>query len=139
MTIATEKLRPSTKRCLHAGDACIALLLVGPMVIIHWRGTWALMDRRPDWFTPWRSFIGGLALCTIIVLLRDLLFTMFSAKGSRGGTRSGGEKVLAFGFTKVYAFVFSMGCNMHWRGGWALVDQHFGKKKQPNFIYIGFN
>lgn len=119
-----EKLPRTIKRCLHLGDVCIALVFVGPMGVIHWRGTWALMDRWIDFFTPWFSTIGGTVLCTIIVLLRELLHNTFSARREKRGLA---ERVAAVMFTKIYAYIFSMGCNMQWRGSWALLDNHFGK------------
>lgn len=124
MTINDEQLPRNVKRWLHAGDVCIALIFVGPMGVIHWRGTWALMDRRMDLFSPWRSTIGGIVLCTIIVLLRELFHTTFSSKRENRGLA---ERVGYVMFTKIYAYVFSMGCNMQWRGSWALLDNNFGK------------
>lgn len=121
---ADQKLPPRTKRCLHLGDACVALLLIGPLVVIHWRGTWALMDRCPDWFSPWRSTIAGIGLCTIIAMLRETLYTTVSAKKGKRGLA---ERVTTVMFTKVYAFVFSIVCQMQWRGSWALLDHHFGE------------
>lgn len=115
-----------TKRFLHAGDTFISLFLISPLVILHWRSTWALMDYYGNQFPPWNCMIYGMLLHTTIALLREFLYEQCS-KSSRHSMKTWHGLVFRYIFTKFYAYVFSMGCNMHWRGGWAVIDMYLGK------------
>lgn len=117
-----------TKRCLHAGDTCISLFIISPLVILHWRAVWAIMaDYNDTYFPPWNCFIFGIVLHTTIALMREFLYEQCSksSKNNNGKTWSG--QLVRYIFTKLYAYVFSMGCNMHWRGGWAVLDMYLGE------------
>lgn len=114
------------KRCLNAGDTFISLCIISPLVILHWRATWAIMDDNNDYFKPWNCFMFGLFLNTSIALMREFLYEQCS-KASKRNKKTWRGQVARYFFTKLYAYVFSMGCNMQWRGGWAVLDMYIGK------------
>ena len=123
-----------TKRFLNAGDTFISLFIISPLVITHWRGTWAYMDYKNDIFLPWNSFIFGMVLHTTIALLREFLYTQYS-KSKKCANRTNWcdhRYIMRCLLTKCYAYVFSMACNMHWRGGWAVLDMYFGMNDNKN-------
>lgn len=121
-----------TKRFLNAGDSFISLFVISPLVIAHWHGSWAFMDYWNDVFSPWYCFMFGLVLHTIIALLREFLYEQFKSSGKTKRSVSG--QMLRCFLTKLYAYIFSMGCNMQWRGGWAVLDQYAGMI--PTFLHI---
>lgn len=128
-----------TKRFLHAGDTFISLFIISPLVILHWRAIWAIMaDYKYTYFPPWNCFIFGMILHTTIALMREFLYEQLSKKSpkdSLGKTWSG--QVSRYVFTKLYAYIFSMGCNMHWCGGWAVLDMYLGE--MVFFFYKALN
>lgn len=114
-----------TKRLLHVGDTVLSLLVITPLVVTHWRGTWAYMDHRAEHFPPWNCFLLGGLLHTVFALLREFLHTEF-ARSSRDGEKSWKRTVTRHVVVKLYTYAFSMGCILHWRGGWAVLSLYFG-------------
>lgn len=113
-----------TKRCLNTCDVCLSLVVISPLVIVHWRGTWAIMDENMEYFPPMNCFILGMIFHLVIAMIREFLYSEYKKTKSqkRTWTRVMCRSVL----TKLYAYLFSWTCQMHWRGGWAVIDQYFG-------------
>lgn len=82
------------------------------------------MDHHPEHFPAWNCFILGAVLHTTFALLRESLHDEFAV--SSNGNKSIVKTLRRFCITKLYTYVFSIGCNMHWRGGWAVMHQHLG-------------
>lgn len=128
----TKTVNRRTKRLLHIGDTILSLLVITPLVVAHWRGTWSYMDHREEHFPPWNCFILGGVLHTVFALLREVLHTQFSRPSD--GLKSWKRTMTRHIVTKLYTYVFSTGCILHWRGGWAVLTQYFG-----NYIYVLIN
>ncbi|KAG4076273.1 hypothetical protein HA402_014822 [Bradysia odoriphaga] len=113
-----------TKRCLNTCDVCLSLFVISPLVIIHWRGTWAIMDTNMEYFPPMNCFIFGMVFHLVIAMIREFLYTEYKKTKlqKRTWTRVMCRSIL----TKLYAYLFSWTCQMHWRGGWAVIDKYFG-------------
>ncbi|KAG7306225.1 hypothetical protein JYU34_008828 [Plutella xylostella] len=103
-----------------AGDAVFGSVVVAPCVVGVWRGAWGLMDRSPRAFPFAQSFLVGIVIHVCFALGRPYLL----ARSVGAWRRSGGagrwlrERLLS----RVYHYVFTLGCILHWRGGWGLFD-----------------
>lgn len=113
-----------TKRCLNTCDVCLSLVVISPLVIIHWRGTWAIMDENMEYFPPMNCFILGMIFHLVIAMLREFLYSEY--KKTKSQKRTWPRVMCRSILTKLYAYLFSWTCQMHWRGGWAVIDQYFG-------------
>lgn len=114
-----------TKRFLNACDVFLSLVVISPLVIIHWRGTWAIMDENMEYFPPLNCFILGMLFHLVIAMLREFLYSEY--KKAKAHKRTWVRVMCRSLLTKLYAYLFSWTCQMHWRGGWAVIDQYFGK------------
>lgn len=113
-----------TKRFLNLMDTLISLFIISPLVVTYWRGTWVFMDNHKEYFPPWHTFIFGGVLHTTLVLLRELLHAKLKTINPQKKTRT--TTILKAIFTKIYLYVFSLGCILNWRGGWAVLEMYFG-------------
>lgn len=82
------------------------------------------MDHHSEHFPAWNCFLLGAVLHTTFALLRESLHEEFAVP--RNGKKSVFRTIRRFVITKLYTYVFSIGCNMHWRGGWAVMEKHLG-------------
>lgn len=118
------------KRLLFAGDSLFAMLVIGPLVVVHWRGTWAVMDHSPLHFSPAKSLtISMLLLCTI-AMLREFLFDVCSCRrktGDKPVVAGSSARLALLVLKKLYTLIFSFACNMHWRAVFAFLDMLFGE------------
>lgn len=112
-----------TKRFLNIIDTFISLLLVTPLVVAHWKGTWVFMDNHKEYFPPWETFILGGFVHLTMVLLRELVHRKLTHKD---GERTRLRRIIKFLSTKIYLYVFSVGCILNWRGGWAVLEMYWG-------------
>uniref|UniRef100_A0A1B0CBC9 Uncharacterized protein n=1 Tax=Lutzomyia longipalpis TaxID=7200 RepID=A0A1B0CBC9_LUTLO len=111
------------KRLLHLSDTIVSLLIITPLAVAHWRGTWTFMDHYEEIFPPWHCFLLGSVLHTAFALLRESLHEEFSnVERSTSICRT----IRHFVISKIYTYVFSVACILQWRGGWAVLDLHFG-------------
>lgn len=116
-----------TKRFLNVSDTIISLFLISPLVVAHWRGTWVFMDHHKEYFPPWHTFIFGAFLHLTLVLLRELLHDKLSmGKTDQQHRCTFKQTIIKYICTKVYLYIFSVGCIMNWRGGWAMMEMYFG-------------
>lgn len=113
-----------TKRFLNVSDTIISLFLISPLVVAHWRGTWVFMDHHSEYFPPWHTFIFGGFLHLTLVLLRELFHDKLSL--GKAGERTIKQSIIKYICTKVYLYIFSVGCIMNWRGGWAMMEMYWG-------------
>lgn len=115
-----------TKRWLNFGDTLLSLLVISPLVIAHWRGTWEYMNHHPKHFPAWNCFILGSILHSCMAILREPLISKYNVPSN--GKTSFIKKINRFFVTKIYTYVFSIGCIMHWRGGWDIMVVYLGNK-----------
>lgn len=121
-----------TKRFLNASDVFLSLIVISPLVIIHWRGTWALMDDYK--FPPMNCFILGMVFHLAIAMVREFLYSEY--KKTKMKKRTWKRVVCRSFLTKLYAYLFSWTCQMHWRGGWAVIDEYFGNVLPILFRFV---
>lgn len=110
------------KRLLNLGDSIFSLFIIAPLVIAHWRGTWDGMDQYERIFPPVNCMIFGAILHSTFALLRQPLNNLESKKSYK-------TRVKIFLIKRLYTYFFSLGCIMHWRGGWAFAKEFEGRMK----------
>ncbi|KAJ9600994.1 hypothetical protein L9F63_000832, partial [Diploptera punctata] len=103
-------------------DFFVSTLLVSPLVIGQWRGTWMLSEYYK--VPCWASFLLGTILHLIFALFKDLLQELFSKKEKKFFSL---KPVLLFVCCRVYTWVFGIACISHWKGAWEIMDKCAGK------------
>jgi hypothetical protein len=124
---ASKNITPcGVKAHIHTLDLVVTTVLVTPLVIGQWRGTWMLTEYyRVPW---WASFLTGTILHFLFALLKDILQDYFSR------TRNGCMKlspVILFVVSRTYTWVFGIACISHWRGIWIMLDEYTGRQISP--------
>lgn len=115
---------PRTKRLLNISDTFLSLVVITPLAVANWRGTWSFMDHHKEYFPAWWCFVIGGVLHTTFALLRQFLHTFFSRPSH--GNKSWKRTLVRHIVSKLYTYIFSIACIAHWRGGWAVLTQYFG-------------
>lgn len=101
------------KRLLNASDTFLSLFVISPLVISHWRGTWDFMNQFPRIFPGMNCMIFGAIIHCGLALLREPLHSKYNAF-NRQQNKSLSKTLNLYVVKKVYTYVFSMGCIMHW-------------------------
>lgn len=121
---STRTTARKTKRLLHLFDTFLSILVISPLAIANWRGTWSFMDHHEEYFPAWFCLILGAVLHTLFAVLRQYLHVEFARPSE--GVKSWKRTALRHLVTKLYTYIFSIACIMHWRGGWAVLTEYFG-------------
>lgn len=101
------------KRLLKACDVFLSLFVISPLVISHWRGTWDFMNQFPRLFPGMNCMIFGAIIHCGLAVLREPLnskLTLFN----RLQTKPLSKSLNLYIVKKVYTYVFSIACIMHW-------------------------
>lgn len=101
------------KRLLNACDIFLSLFVISPLVISHWRGTWDFMNQFPSIFPGMNCMIFGAIIHCGLAMLREPLHSKFNSF-SRLQSKSLSKSLNLYIVKKVYTYVFSIGCIMHW-------------------------
>ncbi|XP_021700633.1 uncharacterized protein LOC5570910 isoform X1 [Aedes aegypti] len=124
-----EERSTCMKRILHFSDTMLSLFVISPLAVSHWRGTWGYMDLQQDYFPPWHCFLLGSVLHTMFAILREPLQAEFSKPSN--GVKNRWRTIRRFVVCKVYTYVFSISCIMHWRGGWEVMKMYLDYNLWP--------
>ncbi|XP_053673712.1 uncharacterized protein LOC128723972 [Anopheles nili] len=117
------------KRLLHLLDNIFSLVVISPLVVAHWRGTWGWMDLNGPHFPAWLCFVLGATLHTTFAFLREPLNTALAL--GRDAPKSRWRSIQQWLINRMYTYAFSMGCLMHWRGGWMVMESYFALHLLP--------
>lgn len=108
-------LGPRQRRTLTVADYAIAGLVVSPLTVTYWRGTWGLLDAlllpADPLASALLSLIAGLAANLAFTLVQDLL----SATCRPG-------RLSYYISSRCYTAAFALSCVGSWRGAWQLLD-----------------
>ena len=109
-------LTPWRKRVLSLSDSLISLLIIGPLVIAYWTGTWNMMDKFPHIYLPLNCFILGAVIHCCFCLLRKPFQEKFPFLSSEPQKQNLPimKKIKYFLIKRIGTYVFSIGCIMHW-------------------------
>lgn len=101
------------KYLLHTLDTFFASLVIGPLVVGYWRGTWNL---SAEYFFPHNKLQSAFASLTMGIL-GHLLFTIF--QDTFKGLFNPNQHRLSFYIgSRLYTSIFAIICVNTWRGGW---------------------
>ncbi|XP_043591550.1 uncharacterized protein LOC122571620 isoform X2 [Bombus pyrosoma] len=110
------------KRILSIIDSSLSLILITPMTISFWRGTWTLMDIYADMFPELFTFLLGILIHTCFAIMRNFLHDRVLDISKR---KTFLNKTYCKIIQILYTYVFGISCNMHWRGAWIIFDHFF--------------
>jgi hypothetical protein len=114
--------RCGVKRHIRKLELVVTTVLVSPLVIGQWRGTWMLAEYyRVPW---WACFLTGTFLHFLFALLKDILQDYFSRM--RNGCVT--SPLILFLVSRTYTWVFGVACISHWRGTWMMLDEYSGRR-----------
>ncbi|CRK94389.1 CLUMA_CG007896, isoform B [Clunio marinus] len=102
-------------------------------VISYWRGTWEFMNLYPEIFPGMNCMIVGAIMHLCLALLREPLNGKYNSY-TRSQKKSFISSCNLCIVKKIYTFVFSLGCIMHWRGGWSVMEDYLGPELIPAII-----
>lgn len=111
-------------------DYCFASLVVAPLVVSYWRGTWNLLE---VYLCPGEK-IHSSVVSLIIGILGHLVFTIW--QGSfRGHFDPDHHRLTFYCGSRLYTSIFGIICVNCWRGGWQLID-HYTARNMTTILSI---
>lgn len=110
-----------TKRILHVSDILMTAFVVTPLVVAHWWGSFAFMDRHAEYFPLWPTLAFGLSWHLLMALTRHHIHA--TVKRPEHVPKSLLRSVGSFLFTKGYIYVFSVSGILSWRAIFNLMQQ----------------
>ncbi|CAK9830947.1 hypothetical protein ANTRET_LOCUS8027, partial [Anthophora retusa] len=119
---STQKDLKKQKRILSIIDAFLSLILIAPMTVGFWRGTWTLMDIYGDIFPGWLTFIVGITVHTCFAILKNFFHARVIDPSKK---KTCLKKYLCKSMQIFYTYVFGVACNMQWRGSWIIFNYFF--------------
>lgn len=109
------------KRLLNVLDSIIASLIVGPLIIAFWRGTWELFIIYKNIFPLIPSTLFSMAIHLCLALTREILQEIWEKKQKK-------YPVLDHIIRRLYMYFFSVISIMQWRGLWDIMDDLLNAK-----------
>lgn len=111
-------------------DSFFAWLLVAPLVVSYWRGTWNLME---VYLLPGNKIHSSMASLAIGIV-GHLVFTI--GQGSfRSHFDPDRHRLTFYCGSRLYTSVFGVVCVNCWRGGWQLID-HYTARNMMTILSI---
>lgn len=127
-----------TKRLLNISDTLIALIIVTPLVVAYWYGTWVFMDRNAEYFPPVPTLIFGSVWHLMVVLSRHHVHEKMKTPENEEKTIF--NRTYKYIFTKLFIYTFSINCIMVFRAIFLLCAPYGnGDFKIFYFKYINSN
>lgn len=114
-----------TKRLLNISDTIIALIVVTPLVVCYWYGTWTFMVNNADYFPVIPTFVLGLLWNLLLVLLRHYMHEKVKTQKQMEKTLI--QRCARYFIIKLFIYTFSVSCIMVFRAIFELM-QPYGKR-----------
>lgn len=95
-----------TKYLLNISDTIIALIIVTPLVVAYWCGTWVFMDQHPKYFPPIPTLLFGSIWHLTIVLSRHYVHEIMKTPEQK--TKTIFQRIYKYLFTKLFIYTFSI-------------------------------
>lgn len=111
-----------TKRFLNISDTIIALVIVTPLVVTYWYGTWALMENNAEYFPALPTLVFGLLWNLLLVLLRHQLHEQ--VKTQKQIEKTWIQRCARYFTIKLFIYTFSVSCIMVFRAIFVLCDPY---------------
>lgn len=123
-----------TKRFLHLSDTFIALVIVTPLVVGHWYGTWEFMNNHMEYFPAIPTILFGICYQLLMVLSRHHVHERVKTPPHRR-ERTIMQKIGRYMFTKLFIYVFSIAGIMVFRAIFLLCEP-YGKDKDCFLFFL---
>ncbi|XP_058119882.1 uncharacterized protein LOC131282408 [Anopheles ziemanni] len=98
-------------------DYLYASLVVAPLVVCYWRGTWNLMG---DYIFP-SDLTTSLVVSLVIGIVGHIVFNIFQAT-LRRHLNADKHRIAYYLGSRMYTAIYGVICVNGWRGGWQLID-----------------
>ncbi|XP_031335024.1 uncharacterized protein LOC116164911 isoform X2 [Photinus pyralis] len=108
------------KQVLSVLDTVIALYVVTPLTIAHWRGTWELVERNRGSFPIWQVFLFASSMYLIFTVARQSFEDIAGCSG-----KNLPHKVILFLSRRLYTYAFACCSVLHWNSGFNILDTVF--------------
>ncbi|XP_041775604.1 uncharacterized protein LOC121595593 isoform X2 [Anopheles merus] len=116
--IGTAQFRPSYHGLLlELIDYLYASLVVAPLVVCYWRGTWNLMG---EYIYP-SDLTTSLVVSLAIGIVGHIVFNIFQAT-LRQYLNADRHRIAYYLGSRLYTVIYGVVCVNGWRGGWQLID-----------------
>lgn len=116
-----RKITLNKKVNLNYLDSFFTILIVAPLVVCFWRGTWTLLELHPQIFPLWESCIFAFIAAISLLIVKDVLYEL-TKNSKKNETKAIFSKILR----RIFIYSFSWVCIMQWRGLWNIFDMIFG-------------
>lgn len=114
-----------TKRFLNISDTIIAIVIVTPLVVGFWYGTWAFMDNHAEYFPPIPTLLFSLLWQMLVVLSRHHVHEKVKTPSHREKTLI--QKIGRYLFLKVFIYTFGIAGIIVFRAIF-MICQPYGKE-----------
>ncbi|XP_054006802.1 uncharacterized protein LOC128891378 [Hylaeus anthracinus] len=121
-THVSRKRVKMQKRILSIGDSFLSMILITPLAVGFWEGTWTMMDLHGEWFPGVFCFLFGVLLHTSFAIFKNFLQDRVADAWRKKTCSSVAVCKLA---QILYTYIFGVACILHWRGGWIVFDWFF--------------
>lgn len=111
-----------TKRLLNISDTVISLVIVTPLVVGYWFGTWAFMDNHAEYFPPVPTLIFGSVWNLMVVLSRHHVHEKMKTPEKAEKTLFG--RIYKYVFTKLFIYTFGIAGIMVFRAIFVLLTPY---------------
>ncbi|CAH0396169.1 unnamed protein product [Bemisia tabaci] len=102
-------------------DILMTTLVISPLVISYWRGTWFLMDIYLFPESPMRTALASIAIGFLPIFVFTLLQGAFA-----DWLHPSKHRLLWYGASRLYTAAFGVACVNSWRGVWKTLDLYTG-------------
>lgn len=100
-------------------DTMLSTVVVGPLVISYWRGTWNLME---DYLFP-KNFLHSSYASCIIGAVGHLILTLYQ-NTLRNSVHPSRHRIAYYIISRLYTAIYGVICVNGWKGVWQLIDYY---------------
>lgn len=100
-------------------DTFFATIILAPLIVGYWRGTWDLMEVYLFRGEKPASQIASL----VIGIIGHLVFTIFQ-DAFKKNLNPDKHRLIYYVASRLYTYIYGIVCVNGWRGGWQLLDHY---------------
>ncbi|CAH1407052.1 unnamed protein product [Nezara viridula] len=100
-------------------DSLLAALVISPLVVSYWRGTWELMG-----YYVYPQDMKKSSLVSLLIGLGGIMLFTMTQKFYPKMLNPNKHRILYYVISRVYTACFGFACINSWRGGWVALDAY---------------
>lgn len=105
------------KLLLNTSDILFATLVVTPLAVAFYRGTWTLMNIYVEYFPAVQTLFIGCLIHILFAFTQNFFNDLIKMEEPTACS-----KIKSRFVRRAYTITFALACIMHWRGGWIILD-----------------